>query len=360
MTGIDHKMFCHVSSLSYRIDQVDTKIDMLLEKYKCDRSFLDAFEYIESKSKYQNKEYKAKQVDSLINSIEQLVDLEVKCDILEKLDKVQDEDFIQYLSKKSSKNKNFTKLKLKNITNNIPEDIMGYIKTYISGSFEKKDIVIKENLHGNIILPYDFMKMSFLVVPKDYTVKKETQFEIAGIDTSNIKHKYVYDVLFGLRKYVQENKETLLTYKTDYNKNLEDFMNHVIEGYLGELFNDDLSFDYQRALIDNFTEQSYKNQIKLDELKTLYESEKEKSKFEHIQKIHNACLEPELFPFDEESFNDQSACILDDIDELESLISGESDWWWDNHYIYLCDYMKKDKNTLELLGRLLVLERDHS
>jgi len=44
MTGIDHKMFCHVSSLSYRIDQVDTKIDMLLEKYKCDRSFLDAFE----------------------------------------------------------------------------------------------------------------------------------------------------------------------------------------------------------------------------------------------------------------------------------------------------------------------------
>ena len=110
MTGIDHKMFCHVSSLSYRIDQVDTKIDMLLEKYKCDRSFLDAFEYIESKSKYQNKEYKAKQVDSLINSIEQLVDLEVKCDILEKLDKVQDEDFIQYLSKKSSKNSNKGKL----------------------------------------------------------------------------------------------------------------------------------------------------------------------------------------------------------------------------------------------------------
>ena len=221
-------------------------------------------------------------------------------------------------------------------------------------------MAIMENLHSDIILPYDFMKMSFLVVPNDYTVKKATQFEIAGIDTSNIKHKYVYDVLFGLRKYFQENKETLLTYKNDYNRNREDFMNHVIEGYLDELFNDDLSFDYQRALIDNFTEQSCKDQIKLDELKTLYESEKEKSKFEHIQKVHNACLEPELFPFDEESFNDQSACILDDIDELESLISGEGDWWWDNHYIYLCDYMKKDKNTLELLGRLLVLERDHS
>ena len=359
MTGIDHKMCCHVSSLSYRIDQVDTKIDMLLEKYKCDRSFLDAFEYIESKSKYQNKEYKAKQVDSLINSIEQLVDLEVKCDIFEKLDKVQDEDFIQYLSKSANK-KNFTKKELKKIPDNIPEDIVFYIKSYISGIFEKKDIVIKENLHSDIILPYDFMKMSFLVVPKDYTVKKKTQFEIAGIDTSNIKHKYVYDVLFGLRKYVQENKETLLTYKTDYNKNLEDFMNHVIEGYLGELFNGDDHWYYQRALIDNFKEQSCKDQIKLDELKALYESEKEKSKNEHIQKVHNACLEPELFPFDEESFNDQTACILDDIDELESLISGESDWWWDNHYIYLCDYMKKDKNTLELLGRLLVLERDHS
>ena len=163
----------------------------------------------------------------------------------------------------------------------------------------------------------------------------------------------MYDVLFGLRKYVQENKETLLTYKNDYNRNREDFMNHVIEGYLGELFNDDLGFDYQRALIDNFTEQSYKNQIKLDELKTLYESEKEKSKFEHIQKVHNACLEPELFPFDEESFNEQSECILDDIDELESLISGDGDWWWENHSIYLCDYMKKDKNTLELLNRIL-------
>ena len=361
MILIDHKMCCHVRSLSYRIDQVDTKMMMLLEKYKYDRSFLDAFEYIESKSEYQNKEYKAKQVDSLINSIEQLVDLEVKCDIFEKLDKVQDEDFIQYLSKSANK-RNFTKQELKNFPNHIPEDIVFYIKSYISGIFEKKDMAIMENLHSDIILPYDFMKMSFLVVPKDYTVKKATQFEIAGIDTSNIKHKYVYDVLFGLRKYVQENKETLLTYKTDYNKNLEDFMNHVIEGYLGELFNDnlDLGFDYQRALIDNFTEQSYKNQIKLDELKTLYESEKEKSKFEHIQKVHNACLEPELFPFDEESFNDQSACILDDIDELESLISGEDDWWWENHYIDLCDYMKKDKNTLELLGRLLVLERDHS
>lgn len=359
MTSIDHKMCCHVRSLSYRIDQVDTKMMMLLEKYKYDRSFLDAFEYIESKSKYQNKEYKAKQVDSLINSIEQLVDLEVKCDIFEKLDKVQDEDFIQYLSKSANK-RNFTKQELKNFPNHIPEDIVFYIKSYISGIFEKKDIVIKENLHSDIILPYDFMKMSFLVVPKDYTVKKETQFEIAGIDTSNIKHKYVYDVLFGLRKYVQENKETLLTYKTDYNKNLEDFMNHVIEGYLGELFYGDDHWYYQRALIDNFKEQSCKDQIKLDELKALYESEKEKSKNEHIQKVHNACLEPELFPFDEESFNDNHQNILIEIEELEDQISGESDWWWDNHYIYLCNYMKKDKNTLELLGRLLVLERDHS
>lgn len=313
MTSIDHKMCCHVRSLSYRIDQVDTKMMMLLEKYKYDRSFLDAFEYIESKSKYQNKEYKAKQVDSLINSIEQLVDLEVKCDIFEKLDKVQDEDFIQYLSKSANK-RNFTKQELKNFPNHIPEDIVFYIKSYISGIFEKKDIVIKENLHSDIILPYDFMKMSFLVVPKDYTVKKETQFEIAGIDTSNIKHKYVYDVLFGLRKYVQENKETLLTYKTDYNKNLEDFMNHVIEGYLGELFYGDDHWYYQRALIDNFKEQSCKDQIKLDELKALYESEKEKSKNEHIQKVHNACLEPELFPFDEESFNDNHQNILIEIE----------------------------------------------
>ena len=323
---------------------------ILFEKY--DKSYFDAVEYIESKSEYQNKEYKAKQVDSLINSIEKLVDLEVKCDIFEKLDKVQDENFIQYLSKSANK-RNFTKKELKKIPDNIPEDILFYIKTYISGTFEKKDMVIMENLHSDIILPYDFMKRSFLVVPKDYTVKKETQFEIAGIDTSNIKHKYVYDVLFGLRKYFQENKETLLTYKNDYNRNREDFMNHVIEGYLGELFNGDISFYYQRALIDNFTEQSYKNQKKLDELNTLYESEKEKSKFEHIQKVHNACLEPELFPFDEESFNEQSACILDDIDELESLISGEDDFWWENHYIDLCDYMKKDKNTLELLDRLL-------
>jgi hypothetical protein len=358
-----------VNSLSYRIAQVDKKMMMLFEKYENDRSFLDAFEYIESKSEYQNKEYKAKQVESLINSIEQLVDLEVKCDIFEKLDKVQDEDFIQYLSKSANK-KNFTKKEFKKIPDNIPEDILFYIKTYISGTFEKKDMVIMENLHSDIILPYDFMKMSFLVVPKDYTVKKETQFEIAGIDTSNIKHKYVYDVLFGLRKYVQENKETLLTYKTvllrnftnlqNYNKNLEDFMNHVIDEYLDELFNGDLSFDYQRALIDNFKEQSCKDQIKLDELKTFYESEKEKSKDVHIQKIHNACLEPELFPFDEESFNDQYQHILIDIEDLEYQISGEDDWWLDNHYTYLYDYMKKDKNTLELLDRLLVLERDHS
>lgn len=364
MTSIDHK----ISSLSYRIYQVDTKMDMLLEKYKCDRSFLDAFEYIESKSKYQNKEYKAKQVDSLINSIEQLVDLEVKCDIFEKLDKVQDEDFIQYLSKSANK-RNFTKQELKitkqelkNFPNHIPEDIVFYIKSYISGIFEKKDIVIKENLHSDIILPYDFMKMNFLVVPKDYTVKKETQFEIAGIDTSNIKHKYVYvyDVLFGLRKYVQENKEKLLTYKTDYNTNIEDFMNHVIDEYLYELFNGDLSFDYERALIDNFKEKSCNDQIKLDELKTLYESEKEKSKNEHIQKVHNACLEPELFPFDEESFNDNHQNILIEIEELEYQINGGDEWWCENHYQYLYDYMIKDKNTLELLDRLLVLERDHS
>lgn len=75
MTSINHKMCCHVRSLSYRIDQVDTKMMMLLEKYKCDRSFLDAFEYIESKSEYQNKEYKAKKVESLINSIDELESL---------------------------------------------------------------------------------------------------------------------------------------------------------------------------------------------------------------------------------------------------------------------------------------------
>ena len=186
MTSIDHKMCCHVSSLSYRIDQVDTKMMMLLEKYKTDRrSFLDAFEYIESKSEYQNKEYKAKQVDSLINSIEQLVDLEVKCDIFEKLDKVQDEDFIQYLSKSANK-RNFTKQELKNFPNHIPEDIVFYIKSYISGIFENKDMAIMENIHSDIILilPYDFMKMSFLVV----LLKKKHNLKllVSILQTSNI------------------------------------------------------------------------------------------------------------------------------------------------------------------------------